>query len=65
MNESEEFEDRTLKCVDCGEDFTWAAGEQDYFREKGLTNDPKRCQECRQANKQRRVERDARKGAGA
>ncbi len=65
MTEREEFQDRTLKSADCGQEFTWAAGEQEYFREKGLTNDPKRCQECRQANKQRRSEREARKGAGA
>ena len=30
-------EDQVIKCVDCGEDFLFTAGEQSFFREKGLT----------------------------
>ena len=51
MNESEEFQDRTLTCADCGNTFTWSAGEQAYFREKGLMIPPKRCGDCRRARK--------------
>jgi hypothetical protein len=47
-------QDQTLTCADCGESFTWTAGEQEFFREKGFTNPPKRCRECRQAKKEQR-----------
>jgi Probable zinc-ribbon domain len=47
-------QDQTLTCADCGENFTWTAGEQAFFREKGFTNPPKRCKECRQAKKEQR-----------
>ncbi len=56
------FQDRVLTCADCGEEFTWGAGEQEYFREKGLTSEPKWCKDCRQANRQRRAEAGAMKG---
>jgi len=38
-----EYEDRSIKCVDCGEDFIWTGGEQVFFHDKGLKNEPKRC----------------------
>jgi CxxC-x17-CxxC domain-containing protein len=41
------FADRTLKCRECGADFVFTAGEQAFFAEKGLLNDPQRCPECR------------------
>ena len=47
-------QDQTLTCVDCGEEFTWSAGEQEFFREKGFTNPPGRCKQCRQAKKEQR-----------
>jgi hypothetical protein len=47
-------QDQTLTCVDCGESFTWSAGEQEFFREKGLTTPPKRCKQCRQDKKEQR-----------
>jgi len=47
-------QDQTLTCVDCGESFTWSSGEQEFFREKGFTNPPKRCKQCRQDNKGQR-----------
>ena len=49
-----EFADRMIMCVDCGQEFTWTAGEQEFFHEKGFTNPPKRCKECRQAKKEQR-----------
>ncbi len=45
------YTDRTLKCRDCREEFIWTAGEQSFFREKGLQNVPVRCPECRAARK--------------
>ncbi len=48
------FEDKSLQCSDCGSEFTFSAGEQEFFESKGFTNEPKRCPECRRANKARR-----------
>lgn len=41
------FTDRVLKCVDCGKDFVFTAGEQIFFREKQFEHDPKRCKNCK------------------
>jgi|GEM_PF-765552 len=41
------FTDRVLKCVDCGSDFVFTAGEQLFFHEKQFQNDPKRCKKCK------------------
>lgn len=49
----EAFDDRIIKCVDCGEDFVWTAGEQTFFHDKGLQNEPKRCKPCKQAKNER------------
>lgn len=48
------FEDRTLTCADCGSEFTFTVSEQEFYREKGFENDPKRCQNCRQSRKQQK-----------
>src|SRR6266576_6085354 len=48
-----EFDDRNIKCVDCGENFVWTAGEQVFFHDKGLKNEPKRCKGCKQAKNER------------
>ncbi|WP_072031838.1 zinc-ribbon domain containing protein [Acetonema longum] len=45
-------QDKTLTCRDCGTDFVFTASEQDFFAEKGFTNEPGRCPECRAARKQ-------------
>ena len=52
-----EFQDKTLTCVDCGCEFTFTAGEQQFYREKGLDNEPKRCKEWK---KKKKAERSAR-----
>src|SRR5258705_6610285 len=49
-------EDRNIKCVDCGEDFVFTAGEQAFYASKGLTNAPTRCKRCRDLRKQQRPE---------
>ena len=51
------FEDRTLKCQDCGAEFIFTAGEQEFYQEKGFTNEPKRCKACRDAKKGRRFDK--------
>ena len=45
------YQDRTLACADCGQDFTWTAGEQEFYAQRGLTNEPRRCPDCRRARK--------------
>ena len=42
-----QFQDRLLTCLDCGQDFTFTAGEIRFYLAKGLTLYPKRCPECR------------------
>lgn len=49
-----EFTDKTLTCKDCGAEFVFTAGEQQFYAEKGFENDPIRCKECRIAKKNAR-----------
>ena len=46
------YQDEMLICEDCGKEFTFTVGEQEFYAEKGLTNKPKRCPDCRKAKKQ-------------
>jgi CxxC-x17-CxxC domain-containing protein len=48
-----EYQDRPIRCVDCNENFIWTAGEQVFFHDKGLKNEPKRCKPCKQAKNER------------
>ena len=48
------MQDIELKCRDCGETFTFTAGEQEFYQQKGFTNQPTRCPECRKARKAQR-----------
>src|SRR5438445_13600933 len=43
---SMEFQDKILKCIDCGADFVFTAGEQLFFHDKAFRNEPKRCKAC-------------------
>jgi CxxC-x17-CxxC domain-containing protein len=45
------YEDKTLVCKDCGKDFIFTAGEQEFYAEKGFQNEPTRCKECRDSKK--------------
>ena len=45
------FDDKTLQCTECGQEFVFTAGEQEFYSSRGLMNEPKRCPECRQARK--------------
>jgi len=40
-------EDQRIKCVDCGEEFLFTAGEPAFYREHNLTHAPTRCKRCR------------------
>jgi CxxC-x17-CxxC domain-containing protein len=53
LNPESEYQDRPIKCVDCAEEFIWTAGEQVFFHDKGLKNEPKRCKPCKQAKNER------------
>ncbi len=48
------FEDKSLQCSDCGATFTHSAEDQEFFQNKGFTNEPKRCPSCRQSRKAER-----------
>ncbi len=45
------YEDKILKCKDCGCEFTFSAGEQEFYAERGFQNEPQRCKACRDARK--------------
>jgi CxxC-x17-CxxC domain-containing protein len=42
-----EYQDKVLKCIDCGTDFVFTAGEQLFFHDKQFKNEPKRCKNCK------------------
>jgi len=42
-----EFQDKMLKCIDCGTEFLFTAGEQLFFHDKQFKNEPKRCKSCK------------------
>jgi CxxC-x17-CxxC domain-containing protein len=48
------YSDKTMTCRDCNNPFTFTEGEQAFYAQKGFTNEPSRCPECRAANKSRR-----------
>ena len=49
-----EYQDKTIKCVDCGCEFVFTARDQEFYKEKGFTNEPKRCKPCRDKKKAER-----------
>jgi hypothetical protein len=48
------LQDKSIHCSDCGSTFTFSAGEQEFFRTKGFTEEPKRCTACRAKRKSQR-----------
>mmetsp|Transcript_9018 Transcript_9018/g.9540 ORF Transcript_9018/g.9540 Transcript_9018/m.9540 type:complete len:112 (+) Transcript_9018:69-404(+) len=61
--------DKSLKCKDCGSEWVFSAGEQQFYKEKGFENEPTRCKDCRKAkkiarNRRIRGRRQPRKPAG-
>ncbi len=51
--------DKTLTCRDCRNHFVFTSGEQEFYAEKGFTNEPTRCPECRRAAKAARTGGDS------
>ena len=45
------YEDKILVCKECGAEFTFTAGEQEFYAERGFQNEPQRCKSCRDARK--------------
>lgn len=50
------LEDKMLTCRECGAQFVFTAGEQEFYSSKGLLNEPARCPSCRAARKARAAE---------
>lgn len=46
------YQEEKLICEDCGKEFAFSTGEQEFYAEKGLTNKPKRCPDCRKNRRQ-------------
>jgi ssDNA-binding Zn-finger/Zn-ribbon topoisomerase 1 len=62
MRNGNNYQDKELKCVECGGQFTFSAGEQDYYAQRSFSQ-PKRCPNCRAERKQRQA-REQLDGAG-
>lgn len=52
---TEQIVDKQLECRDCKKQFLFSAAEQTFFKEKGLSNQPKRCANCRQMQRNQRL----------
>ena len=48
--------DKNLTCVECGYEFTFTVGEQEFFTSRGFTGEPRRCPQCRAARRNRQRE---------
>jgi CxxC-x17-CxxC domain-containing protein len=48
------YTDERLTCTDCGAEFVFSSGEQQFFATKGFQNKPNRCPECRAVRKTQR-----------
>ena len=55
--------DKTLVCRDCGQSFTFTAGEQEFYSSRGYT-EPQRCPDCRAAKKAARASGDSYSSGG-
>src|SRR5438105_15953704 len=58
------FADKTLTCRDCGTNFTFTVGEQEFHAEKGFTNEPGRCPDCRARRRTERGDYGSSRGGG-
>jgi CxxC-x17-CxxC domain-containing protein len=52
------YQDKTLSCRDCHQPFLFTASEQEFFVQKNLENEPKRCSNCRVSSRFRRDGKD-------
>lgn len=58
------FGDKILTCAECGNEFVFTAGEQEFFQAKGFQNQPKRCPTCRTVRRAEGGRRSAPVGGG-
>ncbi len=58
------YTDKTLTCRDCGKEFIFTAGEQEFYATRGFQNEPGRCPECRSARKAQNGGGGSRMGGG-
>jgi CxxC-x17-CxxC domain-containing protein len=49
------FSDKWIVCADCGRQFLWDVGEQLWYHEKHLANQPKHCKSCRDRRRAARL----------
>jgi CxxC-x17-CxxC domain-containing protein len=59
------YTDEILTCVDCGREFTFTSGEQEFYALKGFQNKPNRCGDCRAARKASRGQGGGARSGGA
>lgn len=52
------FTDKTLTCRECGAEFVFTAGEQEFYQQRGLLHEPTRCSTCRANRRQTRASYD-------
>lgn len=45
------YTDKTIVCKDCGAEFIFTAGEQEFYAEHGLDKEPVHCKRCRSRRK--------------
>ena len=50
--------DKSLVCRECGTEFVFTEGEQEFYQKRGLLNEPSRCPDCRSARRRTRDEED-------
>jgi len=63
MDNGNGFDAKILICSECGEEFVFTAAAQEYFVERGYTDDPKRCKSCHTSFK--KLQRGSRSHSGA
>jgi CxxC-x17-CxxC domain-containing protein len=47
------YTDKVLRCRECGVEFVFSAGEQEFYASRGLMNEPGRCPSCRASRRAR------------
>lgn len=47
----QQYQDKEITCVECSNVFIFSASEQELFAQRGYTNEPKRCLDCRNARR--------------
>ena len=58
------YNDKTLTCADCGQQFVFTASEQDFYAQRGFT-EPRRCASCRASRKAARASTGGGGGGGS